>query len=309
MASPDLALAARWAGDRIVMLRKGETVSVIWLLAFREADSAARFAAVYRKVLDHLHGHPAAHRVELKGNAVLVVIGETAAHFDTLGPAVWKASVDHGSAAGDYSGRSVASCWRVSPPLRAASPACRRALMRSRPSRRLDRSAALVLLTFAGCAYGVVSGGRVNVQRAEQIYSDVQELRQLNFNADVPLVLMDQGQANLVLERELTRHHDEADLQRSAEVGVLTGLYAPGTNLKAQTMRVLSSQVVGFYDPQDREMILVKGKSQPGLSSEISGIFQPQGFDERDAGRARVDPRAAGPVFRRPCRARSNHRQ
>ena len=74
------------------MLRRGETVTVIWLLAFREADSALRFAAVYRKVLDRMHGHPAAHRVELKGNAVLVVIGDAAAHFDRLGPAVWKAS-------------------------------------------------------------------------------------------------------------------------------------------------------------------------------------------------------------------------
>jgi hypothetical protein len=91
-ASPDLALAARWAGDRIVMLRKGETVTVIWLLAFRDTDSASRFAAVYRKVLDRMHGHPAAHRIELKGNAVLAVIGEAAAHYDRLGPAVWKAS-------------------------------------------------------------------------------------------------------------------------------------------------------------------------------------------------------------------------
>jgi hypothetical protein len=90
--SPDLALAGKWAGDRIVMLRKGETVTVIWLLAFRDADSAARFAAVYRKVLDGMHGHPAAHRVELKGNAVLVVIGEAAAHYDRLVPAIWKAS-------------------------------------------------------------------------------------------------------------------------------------------------------------------------------------------------------------------------
>jgi hypothetical protein len=92
IASPDLALASRWAGDRIVMLRKGETVSVIWLVAFRDADSAARFAAVYRTVLDHLHGHPAPHRLELKGNAMLIMVGETAAHFDTLGPSVWKAS-------------------------------------------------------------------------------------------------------------------------------------------------------------------------------------------------------------------------
>ena len=56
MTSPDLALAARWAGDRIVMLRKRETVTVIWLLAFRDTDSASRFAAVYRKVLDRMHG-------------------------------------------------------------------------------------------------------------------------------------------------------------------------------------------------------------------------------------------------------------
>jgi hypothetical protein len=91
-ASPDLALASRWAGDRIVMLRKGDTVSVLWLLAFRDAGSAARFAAVYSKVLDRMHGHPVAHRVECKGDAVLVAIGEPAAHFDTLGPAVWKAS-------------------------------------------------------------------------------------------------------------------------------------------------------------------------------------------------------------------------
>jgi hypothetical protein len=149
--------------------------------------------------------------------------------------------------------------------------------MRSRNPRRLVRSAALVLLTFAGCAYGVVSSGRVNLKPAAQIYSDVQELRQLNFDTEVPLVLMDQGQANLVLEREVARHHDEADLQRSAEVGVLTGLYAPGTDLKAQTMRVLSSQIVGFYDPQGREMILVKGKSQRDLSSEITGFFTHKG--------------------------------
>jgi hypothetical protein len=90
--SPDLALAAKWGGDRIVMLRKGEAASVIWILAFRDADSASRFTAVYRKVLDHMHGRPAAHRVELKGDAVLVVIGEPATHFDRLGPALWKAS-------------------------------------------------------------------------------------------------------------------------------------------------------------------------------------------------------------------------
>ncbi len=146
--------------------------------------------------------------------------------------------------------------------------------MRSRRPLRLRASAALLALTFAGCANTVVSGGQVNLRRVEQIYSDVQELRQLNFKADVPLVLMDQGQANFVMEREFAGHHDEAELRRAAEVGELTGLYSAGTNLKSQTMRVLSSQVVAFYDPQDRKMILVRSRSQPSLWSKIMGVLR-----------------------------------
>jgi hypothetical protein len=92
MTSPEVKLAAGWAGDRIVMLRRGDAVSVIWLLAFRDSDSASRFAAAYGNVLDHLHGHPAPHRVELKDTAVLVMVGK-ASHFERLAPAVWKASV------------------------------------------------------------------------------------------------------------------------------------------------------------------------------------------------------------------------
>ncbi|MGH7915732.1 MAG: hypothetical protein ACREPW_13960 [Candidatus Binataceae bacterium] len=145
--------------------------------------------------------------------------------------------------------------------------------MHLRHSRRLHRSAALILLAFAGCAYAVVSGGKVNLERAERIYSDVQELRQLNFKTEVPLVLMDPGQANRVLEREVAGNHDKAQMQRAAAVGVLTGLYAPGTDLRAQAMRVLNSQIVGFYDPLDREMILVKGKSHRSLWSGITGFF------------------------------------
>jgi hypothetical protein len=145
--------------------------------------------------------------------------------------------------------------------------------MRWRRRPWLRPSAALLALTLAGCASAVVSGGRVNLRRVDRIYSDVQELRQLNFKSDVPLVLMDQGQADLVMEREFADHHGEAELQRAAEVGALTGLYPAGINLKSQTMRVLSSQVVAFYDPQDQKMILVKGKTQPSLWSRIMGFF------------------------------------
>jgi hypothetical protein len=119
----------------------------------------------------------------------------------------------------------------------------------------------------------VVSGRRVNLQRAEQIYSDVQELRQLNFKTEVPLVVMDRQQARLVIEREVTRDHDPAAVRRAAEIGVLTGLYAPGIDLNAETMRALSSRMVAYYDPQDREMILVGDRPAPGLWSTIKRFF------------------------------------
>lgn len=91
-SSPEIAMADKWAGDRIVMLRKGSVVSVVWLIAFRDNDSASRFSDAYRRALGRIRGRPTAHSVEAKGNALLVAIGESAVHFSRLAPAVWKAS-------------------------------------------------------------------------------------------------------------------------------------------------------------------------------------------------------------------------
>ena len=90
--SPDAGLAGKWAGDRIAMLRRDKAASVIWLIAFRDPDSAARFVTVYGKMLDRANGRRVAHRIEAKADAVLVVIGAPAVLFKTLAPAVWKAS-------------------------------------------------------------------------------------------------------------------------------------------------------------------------------------------------------------------------
>jgi hypothetical protein len=91
--SSDVDLAGKWAGDRIAMLRRDKAACVIWLIAFRDPDSAARFVKLYRKTLDRVNGRRVAHRIEAKADAVLVVIGAPAVLFKTLGPAVWKASV------------------------------------------------------------------------------------------------------------------------------------------------------------------------------------------------------------------------
>jgi hypothetical protein len=91
-SAPELKTADKWAGDRIVMLRKGNAVSVVWLIAFRDNDSLSRFADTYRRVLGRIRGLPAARRMDVRGNTLLVAIGETAARFARLAPAVRKGS-------------------------------------------------------------------------------------------------------------------------------------------------------------------------------------------------------------------------
>jgi len=99
-------------------------------------------------------------------------------------------------------------------------------------------------------------------------------MRGLSFGSEVALVAMNPAQANVILEREVTARHNDAALARAAEIGAMTGLYAPGTDLKAQTMHLLTSQVAGFYDPEDREMILIEGREPNSLISGLADLFR-----------------------------------
>ena len=90
--STDLALAAQWAADRMVILQRNHDVNVIWMLEFSDAQTASGFAVVYRKLLDRLLGVSSPHRIDARSKAVLVVIGQGANSFEALGPAIWSAS-------------------------------------------------------------------------------------------------------------------------------------------------------------------------------------------------------------------------
>jgi hypothetical protein len=141
------------------------------------------------------------------------------------------------------------------------------------PTHGRHRIPALILLGLAGCAYAVVSGGQVNRAKAEQIYAGLQQFRGLSFKTEVPLVVMSAEQADQVLRRQVTSRKSGAGLKRAAKVGAMTALYAPGMDLAGQTMRMLDSQVAGFYYPADREMILVEGKSPHSVLSALAGFF------------------------------------
>jgi len=90
--APALGTLTDWAGDRVVVLEKAHALTVLWIIAFRKTASAAEFSAAYASILDHLPGANNPHRVEARGSTVLIAIGEGAASFGKLGPALWKSS-------------------------------------------------------------------------------------------------------------------------------------------------------------------------------------------------------------------------
>jgi hypothetical protein len=87
--SPEVALADRWAGDRMAILKQGNSVTVVWMLAFSDLSSAQQFAAYYSSIVDRLDGS-FAHRVDYRGNQVLCIIGDGLRQHPELPAETWK---------------------------------------------------------------------------------------------------------------------------------------------------------------------------------------------------------------------------
>jgi len=123
--------------------------------------------------------------------------------------------------------------------------------------------AALILLR--GCAYSLVNGDRVNSQHAAKIEAGIQDIRQLRFKRPVPLVVKTQDEAESMMEADMMRDYTDDQLKADGVAGAVTGLYPAGINLKAASLKLLKSQVAGFYDPHGKEMVLVEGGADLGI--------------------------------------------
>ncbi|HWJ41517.1 MAG TPA: hypothetical protein VNT29_10295 [Candidatus Limnocylindrales bacterium] len=121
------------------------------------------------------------------------------------------------------------------------------------------------LIVLRGCAYALLSGARVNSRKAATIEAGIQDLRQLRFKQPVPLVVKTPDEAESMMEADLMRDYTDNRLEADAVAGALTGLYPAGLNLKAASLKLLKSQVAGFYDPHGKEMVLVEGGADIGI--------------------------------------------
>ena len=94
----EVALAQQWAGDQMIVLQSHEEISAIWMIAFADAVTAAKFATVYATALARIPANR--HQVEARDRVVLVVVGAAALSMESLAPSVWSASrIDGHSAA------------------------------------------------------------------------------------------------------------------------------------------------------------------------------------------------------------------
>jgi hypothetical protein len=126
-------------------------------------------------------------------------------------------------------------------------------------------SAVITLIFLWGCAYSIVNGDRINSQQAEKVEAGIQSLRQLRFKQPVPIVVKTPDQAEAMMEADLMRDYTDNQLEADGAAGALTGLFPPHIDLKAESLKLLKSQVAGFYDPHGKEMVLVEGGADAGI--------------------------------------------
>ena len=125
--------------------------------------------------------------------------------------------------------------------------------------------AACIVLLFAGCAYSLLDGNTLNQAKVDQVEQGIQKIRQLNFVKPVPVVVRTRDEAEHQMEADLMRDYTDNQLHADGIAGALVGLYPPGMDLKAESLKLLRNQVAGFYDPHSKEMIMVSGATDFGF--------------------------------------------
>ncbi len=141
----------------------------------------------------------------------------------------------------------------------------------SRTSAVFLRLLAIVcVLALAGCAYELVHNGEINQSRANEIQAGIQGIRELTFKHPVPLALETRDQAESMLIADINHDYTDEHLQVDGQAGALIGLFPAGIDLKAEMVRLLKSLVAGFYDPRDKQMIMVEGAANLGIWTDAA---------------------------------------
>ena len=159
---------------------------------------------------------------------------------------------------------------------------------------RSSRAFAVLAVVLAGCGSSLIQDGHVDQKQATSIEAGVARIRELDFNRQVPLVVNSPDQAQQTIIAQIARDHSDEDLRIGGESGAMTGLYPPHIDLKGQTVELLRDEVIGFYNPDTKQMVLIQpphkhawfnakglgpGMNAMVLAHELTHALQDQHFD------------------------------
>jgi hypothetical protein len=127
--------------------------------------------------------------------------------------------------------------------------------MRQGSCRLLSAIAAIALF---GCTSALIHNGAADPKQVATIEASVAHIRELDFTRQVPVVVTSPAQAQRMIVAQIARDHSDQDLRLGGRSGAMTGLYPPQLDLKGQTLALLHEEVVGFYNPTTRQMVVVE---------------------------------------------------
>jgi len=128
-----------------------------------------------------------------------------------------------------------------------------------------------VVFALAGCGYPLVHGGQVDQKQAVSVEASIARIRKLDFTRQVPVVINTPDQARQTIIAQIARDHSDEDLRIGGASGAMTGLYPPNIDLKRQTVELLRDQVIGFYNPDTKQMVIIQ-RPQDHASIDMQGF-------------------------------------
>ena len=119
-----------------------------------------------------------------------------------------------------------------------------------------------LLLIQTGCnSHLVVRGGAVNPDKLEDIKNGVAAFRGLDFKREVPIEVKSKAEMRRHLEVDLQRHYSEEKLKNMALAYAKLGLLPDGVDLRNLLVEFYDAQVVAFYDPDEKKLVLPESLS------------------------------------------------
>lgn len=94
----------------------------------------------------------------------------------------------------------------------------------------------------------------------------IQHVRQLDFLQDVRFVSKSRDEAQQMMLAKLVHDNPDEELRVSGLSGQMTGLFPAGIDLKNEELKLMREQVAGFYDPEQKIMVEVRGMGVLGSS-------------------------------------------